>query len=90
MIEALVAGFNGESFSDIAAYLLTGRPVADPYMCMADFDSYCKIHEEADSVYRNREQWAKMSLHNIASAGVFSADRSIREYAERIWYLRAL
>lgn len=90
VIEALVAGFNGESFSDIAAYLLTGRPVADPYMCMADFDSYCKIHEEADSVYRNREQWAKMSLHNIASAGVFSADRSIREYAERIWNLRAL
>lgn len=90
VIEALVAGFNGESFSDIAAYLLTGRPVADPYMCMADFDSYCNTHKLADSIYQDREKWAKMSLNNIASAGVFAADRSIREYAERIWNLRSL
>ena len=40
IIEALIIGFNGQSFSDMANYLLTGSPVADPYMCMADFTSY--------------------------------------------------
>lgn len=89
VIEALTAGFNGESFADIAAYLLTNRPVADPYMCMADFDAYCQTHSRVDETYRDRRLWAEMSLQNIASAGIFSADRSIREYAEHIWNLRA-
>lgn len=89
VIEALTAGFNGESFADIAAYLLTNRPVADPYMCMADFDAYCRTHSRVDETYRDRRLWAEMSLQNIASAGIFSADRSIREYAEHIWNLRA-
>lgn len=89
VIEALTAGVNGESFADIAAYLLTNRPVADPYMCMADFDAYCQTHSRVDETYRDRRLWAEMSLQNIASAGIFSADRSIREYAEHIWNLRA-
>ena len=89
VIEALTAGFNGESFADIAAYLLTNRPVADPYMCMADFDAYCQTHSRVDETYRDRRLWAEMSLQNIASAGIFFADRSIREYAEHIWNLRA-
>ena len=58
-------------------------------MCMADFDAYCRTHSRVDETYRNRRLWAEMSLQNIASAGVFSADRSIREYAEHIWNLRA-
>ena len=46
VIESLIVGFNGESFSDIANYLLTGAPVADPYMCMADYESYLQRPEE--------------------------------------------
>ncbi len=41
VIEALIVGFNGTSFGDIANYLLRSTPVADPYMCLADFESYC-------------------------------------------------
>ena len=40
VIESLIRGYNGESFANMANYLLTGTPVADPYMCMADFESY--------------------------------------------------
>jgi starch phosphorylase len=54
---------------------------------MADFGSYYATHLRVDETYKNKEKWAKMSLNNIATAGVFSADRSIREYADRIWGL---
>lgn len=90
VIDALNKGFNGQSFSDIAQYLLTGSPVADPYMCLADFGDYSATHEKIDQVYKDKKQWAKMSLNNIASAGIFAADRSIKEYAERIWHLKRI
>lgn len=91
VIEALIKGFNGESFSDMANYLLTGSPVADPYMCMADFESYYKTQQRVKQLYViDKMLWAKISLNNIAGAGYFSADRSIKEYAENIWNLKAL
>lgn len=91
ILEALIIGFNGESFSDIANYLLTGSPVADPYMCMADFVSYNRTQQKISELYvKNKTKWNKMSLHNIAAAGFFSADRSIKEYAENIWNLKPL
>ena len=91
IIELLIKGFNGESFADMANYLLTGSPVADPYMCMADFESYNATQAKVKSIYvENKELWNKISLNNIAAAGVFSADRSIREYADNIWNLKSL
>ncbi len=90
VIAALNAGFNGQSFSDIANYLLTGSPIADPYMCLADFGSFCDIHHKADKVYKDKLDWAKKSLNNIATAGIFAADRSIKEYADNIWHLKSI
>ena len=91
IIESLVRGFNGESFSDIANYLLTGSPVADPYMCMADFESYHLTQQKVKELYaEDKIRWAKISLNNIAAAGIFSADRSIKEYADNIWNLKSL
>lgn len=90
VVKALNEGFNGVKFDEIANYLLYGTPVADPYMCLADFNSYYATHVKADEAYRNRKLWAKMSLNNIATAGVFSADRSIKEYAENIWHLKRI
>lgn len=90
VINALNKGFAGESFSDIAHYLLTNSPIADPYMCLADFGSYLDVHKLADEVYQDKLLWAKKSLNNIATAGIFSADRSIKEYADRIWKLKSI
>lgn len=91
IIEMLIRGFNGESFSDMANYLLTGAPVADPYMCMADFESYAVTQQKVKSLYAtDKVAWSKISLNNIANAGIFSADRSIKEYAENIWKLKSL
>lgn len=89
IIEALIIGFNGESFSDMANYLLTGSPIADPYMCMADFVSYSKTqHKISDLYVKDKRKWNQMSLRNIAASGYFAADRSIKEYAENIWNLK--
>ena len=91
IVEMLLRGFNGESFSEIANYLLTGAPVADPYMCMADFESYHQTQNKVKELYRtDKKLWSKISLNNIASAGIFAADRSIKEYADNIWHLKPL
>ncbi|MBE5744592.1 MAG: glycogen/starch/alpha-glucan phosphorylase [Clostridiales bacterium] len=91
VVEALIVGFNGESFGDIASYLLTGSPIADPYMCMADYHSYVKTQQEMSKLYEtDKRLWNQKALRNIAAAGFFAADRSIKEYAENIWDLKAL
>ena len=91
IIEALIIGFNGESFADIANYLLTDSPVADPYMCMADFAAYSNTQHEISDLYsKNKNKWNQMSLCNIAASGYFSADRSIADYANNIWNLKSL
>ena len=59
----------------------------DPFMCLADFDSYVRAHEKVNDAYSDRERFMKMSLSNIAGAGMFSSDRSIKEYAEKIWHI---
>ena len=56
-------------------------------MVLADFDSYCKAQERTAALYQQTEQWEKMSLENVASSGVFCADRAIRDYANNIWHL---
>ena len=91
IIEALIVGFNGESFADIANYLLTGSPIADPYMCMADYQSYVATQNEMSLLYStDKRLWNQKALRNIAAAGFFAADRSIKEYAQNIWNLKPL
>ncbi len=87
IVDRLKGGFDGESFADIATYLISGQNVADPFMCLADFESYRTTHDKMLSIYDDREKWTRMSLYNIAASGFFAADRSVTEYAERIWHL---
>jgi len=87
-IDALKTGFAGESFSDIADYLVANQLFSDPYMCLADFDSYTAAHVRMDALYRNPTDWNKKALINISQAGRFSSDRSICEYADRVWGLK--
>ncbi len=89
VVDRLRVGFNGESFSDIADYLIAGSyNVADPYMCLLDFDDYEKAAAHMDEVYKEKQKWNKMALINIARAGIFSSDRSINDYAKQIWKLK--
>jgi starch phosphorylase len=61
---------------------LTGR---DPYYVMADFSDYMRAQDAVSQTWSDRTTWNRMSLLNTARTGFFSSDRSIREYAKRIW-----
>ena len=90
VIDALRIGFNGESFNMIADYLVSQRGIADPYMCMADFNDYLLERSKLEKVYQDKISWAKKSLINISCAGFFAADRAIMEYANDIWDLKVI
>jgi len=89
VVEMLKVGFDGSKFADIADYLVLGQnSVADPFMCMVDFDDYMRAAGDLDKAYRDQRCWQRKALRNIAESGRFAADRSIEEYAERIWHLK--
>ena len=89
IIGFLNKGIRGKSFESISKYLIGGPVVGDPYMCFADFDSYMETHKKASLLYFNdKRKWNQMSLMNIASAGKFSSDRTIQEYANNIWGIK--
>ncbi|MDD6278355.1 MAG: glycogen/starch/alpha-glucan phosphorylase [Oscillospiraceae bacterium] len=83
-IDRMYTGINGCTFNDVASSLKE----RDPYMVLADFDSYRQAQRYSTECYNDKMKWARMSLNNIAGAGIFSADRAVREYAENIWHLR--
>lgn len=88
IIDALRNGIGGVSFGEIADSLTIGRgSQADPYMCLADFSSYVEAQNRLNDAYLDKYRWGRMSLVNIAKAGFFAADRSVEEYATRIWNL---
>jgi starch phosphorylase len=60
----------------------------DYYMLLADFRSYVEMQKKVDSAYTNRESWTRKAIVNVANMGYFSSDRSVREYAEKIWQIQ--
>jgi len=59
----------------------------DPFLVLADYASYVKAQADVDTAYKNHERWVKMSILNTARVGKFSSDRTILEYAEKVWNL---
>jgi len=62
---------------------------ADHYMVAADFEEYFVTQRRADTLYGQKEAWAKACIANIAGMGWFSSDRAIRTYAEEVWHAPA-
>lgn len=90
-VDRLAEGFDGVSFRSFVEYLIIGPGIPDPYMCLADFDSYYRVHEQmVDDYVRSPRAWQRKSLLNIAGAGRFAADRAIGEYAQKIWHAKPL
>ena len=85
VIDGLHRGIAGVNYSEIADSLMFG---GDTYKVFADVDSYCDAHNRLDRAYSDKRRWASMSLMNTAGAGFFSSDRSVQEYADRIWHLQ--
>uniref|UniRef100_A0A0A9Y0L7 Alpha-1,4 glucan phosphorylase n=3 Tax=Lygus hesperus TaxID=30085 RepID=A0A0A9Y0L7_LYGHE len=72
---------NPSEFSDLTDILLKW----DRFFLLADYEDYVKCQERVSEVFMNKKKWAEMAIHNIASSGKFSSDRTICEYAKEIW-----
>ena len=60
----------------------------DEFFVLRDFDNYVEAQKKINDLYIDKNHWNKMSLINIANSGIFSSDRTIKEYANEIWYKR--
>ncbi len=89
-IDALVDGtldiVSPSEFKEIHDKLL----YEDPYMVLGDFESYRLAHERVNEKYKNKTEWAKKCLVNIAESYIFSSDRSIEDYNNNIWHLKKI
>jgi starch phosphorylase len=93
-LKAVLDAIAGGAFSDdepgryraLVDSLLWG---GDPYMLLADFDSYVAAQARVDALYEQPEAWARKAILNVAGMGFFSSDRTIREYAREVWGLQA-
>ncbi len=85
VIDALSSGefSNGDRamFGELVGSLLD----QDDYMLMADYQSYVDCQDKVSATYLDQDQWARMSILNVARIGKFSSDRSIRDYCAEIW-----
>jgi starch phosphorylase len=77
------------------ANVFDGKPIVErllsegePYFVLADFEDYCRAQDEVDALYLRPDDWSRKAVLNTVNMGVFSSDRSIREYAERIWRIK--
>ena len=91
VVDSLVSGEfkdnNTYMFLDIYNELINPQngQRGDSYFLLKDFKSYAKAHEKINKEYRDRLEWSRNSLKNIANAGFFSSDRTILDYANDIW-----
>lgn len=83
VVEFINHGVNGNYFPELAGQLINN----DPYMVLADYADYQRVRENMVDLYaKDQERWNRMALIQTASAGIFSADRAIAEYAKNIWH----
>merc|ERR1711874_66866 len=85
VVDMLKDGFftpgNEEEFNDVVDMLLNH----DRFLTLADYKAYVAAQDNVSATYNNTTKWAEMAIHNIASSGKFSSDRTIAEYAREIW-----
>ena len=84
-IDLIGSGHFSEGDRQLFHPLLANLCGQDPYRVMADIGDYRRAQNDVDGVWPDQRRWSTMSVLNTARCGFFSSDRSIREYASRIW-----
>ena len=87
VLTQLVNGFYSPENPELFRALYDALLEKDTYFTLLDFDSYKEAHNRIDTAYRDEEHWARTAMLQTASAGKFSSDRTIEEYAKEMWHL---
>jgi starch phosphorylase len=90
VIDQISSGFFSFGDKDLFRPIVDSLMHSDEYMLFADFQAYMDCQDRVDAAYKDQDQWAKMSILNVARMGKFSSDRSIREYCQEIWKTEAV
>jgi len=85
VIDMIAQDFFSEKEPGIFKSIVDSLLGIDYYCLLADYQSYVDAQDEVSKLYLNTEEWTKKTILNVARVGKFSSDRSIREYAEKIW-----
>jgi len=85
VIDMIASDFFNKNEPGIFKPIIDSLLGVDYYCLFADYQAYVDAQEKVSMLYINKEEWTKMSILNVARVGKFSSDRSIREYAEKIW-----
>jgi starch phosphorylase len=85
IVELIGSGFFSRGDAQMFRPLLDGLLWHDPYLLFADFDSYSECQQRVSTAYGDVDRWTRMSILNAARSGLFSSDRTIREYCMQIW-----
>ena len=88
VIDLLLSGKLSRGDANLFRPLVDSLLYYDPFMLMADYESYIECQSRVDRAYLDQARWTKMSILNVARIGGFSSDRSIREYAAKIWNVK--
>jgi starch phosphorylase len=84
-VDLINSGIFSHGDTDLFRPLTDDLLYHDPYLVLADYQSYIDCQSEVDHAWRDRDHWNRMSILNVARMGKFSSDRSIRDYCEKIW-----
>lgn len=85
VLDLIGSGFFSRGDSSLFRPIVDNLIYDDPYMLLADYQSYIDCQEGVGRAYKDQEHWSRLSIFNVARMGKFSSDRSIREYCEEIW-----
>jgi starch phosphorylase len=89
-LELIRSGFFARGDRELFRPLVDSLISSDPYLLLADYQSYVDCQDEVGRVFLEPARWDRKSILNTARMGKFSSDRSIREYNEKIWKVKPL
>jgi len=85
VLDLVASGHFSHGDTHLFRPLLDNLLYSDPFLLLADYQSYIDSQDQVSQAYRDQEHWTRMSILNVARMGKFSSDRAIRQYCEDIW-----
>ncbi|MGD1931524.1 MAG: glycogen/starch/alpha-glucan phosphorylase [Leptolyngbyaceae cyanobacterium] len=90
VLDLVASGYFSHGDTELFKPLLDNLMYQDPFLLLADYQSYIDCQDRVSQAYQDQDNWTRMSILNAARTGKFSSDRSIREYCEDIWKVKPL